>query len=160
MAIELRGGRRLWDRVIRRSLFTNCTRRVQQQALSGQVLFRLHLDVDVNTCGHLQSLESIHRLLGGSDDVDQTLVSALLELLTRIFIFMNGSEDSNNLFAGGKRNGAAHLGAVLLNCLDDLLRGSIHELVIIRLQSDPHYLICHKKIVPFLFALLGKYDKR
>jgi hypothetical protein len=32
--------------------------------------------------------------------------------------------------------------------------------VIIRLQSDPHYLICHKKIVPFLFALLGKYDKR
>ena len=42
----------------------------------------LHLYVDVNTCGHFKTLKSIHRLLVGSDDIDQSLVCSLLELLT------------------------------------------------------------------------------
>ena len=69
----------------------------------------LHLDVDVDTCGHLQSLESVDSLLCGGDDVDQALVCALFELLTRIFLFMNGAEDGNYLFLSRERNGAADL---------------------------------------------------
>ena len=89
--------------------FTNCTRRVQQYAFSIHRLFGLHLDVDVDTCGHLQSLKSVDSLLCGSDDVDQALVCALLELFARIFIFMDGTEDGNNLFLSRERNGAADL---------------------------------------------------
>ena len=47
-------------------------------------LFRLHLDVDVDACRHFQSLKSIDCLLSRSDDVDQSLVSSLLELLTAV----------------------------------------------------------------------------
>ena len=56
----------------------------------------LHLDVDRYACGHLQSLESVNRLLGRCDDVDQSLVSSLLELLTAVLIFMNSTKDGNN----------------------------------------------------------------
>ena len=72
-------------------------------------LFGLHLNVDVDTCGHLQSLECVDSLLCGCDDVDQALVCALLELLARIFILMNSTKDRNNFLLGGKRNGTAHL---------------------------------------------------
>ena len=34
---------------------------------------------------------------------------ALLELFARIFIFMYGAEDGNNLFLSRERNGAADL---------------------------------------------------
>ena len=42
----------------------------------------LHLDVDVDTGRHLKPLERIHSLLGGSHDVDESLMSSLLELLS------------------------------------------------------------------------------
>ena len=108
-------------------------------------LFDLHLDVDRYACRHLKSLKRINGLLCGSDDVDQSLVSSLLELLTAVLIFMYSAEDRNNLLLCGQRNGAAHLGSGLCDRVDDLLRGRIHELVIICLQGNSHNLICHKK---------------
>ena len=44
------------------------------------------------------------------------------------------------------------IGGFDFDSLDDLLRGCVHELVIICLQCDSHNLICHKKS-RLLFAL-------
>ena len=56
-----------------------------------------HLDVDINAGRHFQTLKSIYRLLRRSDDVDQSLVRSLLELLTAVLILMNSAKDGNNL---------------------------------------------------------------
>ena len=44
-------------------------------------LFVFHLDIDANTSRHLQSCQSIHSFLCRSDDIDQSFMSSLLELL-------------------------------------------------------------------------------
>ena len=54
----------------------------------------LHLDVDVNTSRHFQSGQRIYCLLGRSHDVDQSLVSSLLELFSGIFVLVNCSQES------------------------------------------------------------------
>ena len=77
----------------------------------------LHLDIDRYACGHLQSLKSINCLLSGSNDVDQSLVSSLLELLTAVLILVDSAKDGNNLLLCRKRNGTANLGTSLLDCL-------------------------------------------
>ena len=68
-------------------------------------LFRLHLDVDVDTCGHFQSLKSVNRLLSRCDDVDQSLVCPLLELLAAVLIFVNSAEDRDHFLLGGSGTG-------------------------------------------------------
>ena len=47
-----------------------------------------HLYVDVNTGRHFQSLKSINSLLSGSHDVDQSLVSSLLELFSGVLVLV------------------------------------------------------------------------
>ena len=83
-----------------------------------------HLNVDVNTGRHFQTLKSIYCLLRRGDDVDQSLVSSLLELLTAVLILMNSTKDGNNLLLRRKRNRAAYLRAALLHGLNDLTCGS------------------------------------
>ena len=59
---------------------------------------RLQLDLDVNAGGELQAHESLDRLVGRLQNVDQTLMSAALELLTAILVLVYSSEDRDYLF--------------------------------------------------------------
>ena len=77
-------------------------------------LFGLHLDVDVYASGHLQSGQCINSLLIGSNDIDQSLVSSLLELLSGILILVNSTKDGNYLLLGGQRYRTTHLSSVFL----------------------------------------------
>ena len=61
-------------------------------------LLCFHLDVDVNACRHLQSGQCIYCLLAWSSDVDESLVSSLLELLSGILVLMNRTQNGYNLF--------------------------------------------------------------
>ncbi len=117
-------------------------------------LFCFHLDIDVNSSRHLQSGKCIYSFLCWSDDVDQTFVGSLLELLSGVFVFVNRSKDCYNLFLCWKRNRSAHLCSVSFYCFDDFCSGCINDLMIIRFECDSHYLICHKKS-RLLFALLA-----
>ena len=49
-----------------------------------QLLVCFHFDIDVHTSRHFQSLQSINGLGCGCNDIDQSLVRAILELLTAV----------------------------------------------------------------------------
>ena len=88
-----------------------------------QILFVFHLDVDKHACRHFQSGQSVHGLLARACDIDESLMSSLLELLSGIFVLMNSSQDRYNLFLGRQRNRSTHLRSCLFYCLDDFSSG-------------------------------------
>ena len=51
---------------------------------------------DLNACGKLYAHESINYLLGRLDDINESLVSAHLELLTAILVLVYRTKDGNN----------------------------------------------------------------
>lgn len=65
----------------------------------------LQLDLDVNAGGELQARKSLDRLVGRLQDVDETLVGAVLELLAAVFVLVHRAQDRDDLFVSGKRTG-------------------------------------------------------
>ena len=71
-------------------------------------------------------------------------MGAALELLTRILVLVNSTQDGNDLLLGRQRDRAGNLSAVALSGLDDLLCGLVDQLVILRLQANANLLcVCH-----------------
>ena len=112
----------------------------------------LGLDLDVDAGRHFQAGKGLEELVSGLKDVDEPLVGPLLELLTGIFIFVDGAENGHNFLLGGKRNRTADGGAVLLDGIHDLGGGRVYKLMIIGFKGNSEYLICHKKSL-LLFVL-------
>ena len=52
-------------------------------------------------------------------------MGAALELLTRILVLVNSTQDGNDLLLGRQRDRAGNLSAVALSGLDDLLCGLV-----------------------------------
>ena len=75
---------------------------------------RLQLDLDVNAGGELQAHESLDRLVGRLQNVDQTLVRAGLELLTAVLVLVDSAQDRDDLLVGGQRDRAGNASAVRL----------------------------------------------
>ncbi len=73
-------------------------------------------------------------------------MGAALELLTRILILVNSTQDGNNLLFGRQRDGAGDRSAGALGGLYYLLCGLVDQLVIIRLQANANH---------FCFAIFG-----
>ena len=67
---------------------------------------RLQLDLDVNASGELQAHQSLDRLVGRLQNVDQTLVRAGLELLTAVLVPVDSAQDRDDLLVGGQRDRA------------------------------------------------------
>ena len=63
----------------------------------------------------------IHCFLGRCDDINQSLVGSLLELLTGIFVLVNCTKDCYYLFLRWKRYWSAHRCSVLLYSFDNFL---------------------------------------
>ena len=108
----------------------------------------------MDTCRHLQTGKGIDRLLRRRGDIDQSLMGSLLKLFSGILVLMNSPEDRDHFFPGGKRNRTGNLCSALADRLDDLLCALINQLMIISLQCDTHYLICHKKSRLLIRSLL------
>ena len=100
----------------------------------------LQLDVDLDTGRQLQIHQSLDRLLGRVHDVDQALVGAALELLTRILVLVNSTQDGNDLLLGRQRDRAGNLSAGALCSLHDLLGCLIDQRMIVSFQSDSDFL--------------------
>ena len=77
--------------------------------------------------------ESLNRLLRRLQNVDQTLMGAVLKLLTAVLILMNSAQDGHHFLVGGQGNGARHASAGALSGLHDSLCSGIHQLVVIAL---------------------------
>ena len=65
----------------------------------------LQLDLDVHASGELEAHQSLDRLVGRLQNVDQTLMSAALELLTAVLILVGSAQNGNDLAIGGQGDG-------------------------------------------------------
>src|SRR5207302_1509172 len=103
----------------------------------------LELDLDVDARRQVEPHERVDRLLGRVVDVDEPLVRTDLELLARVLVDERAADDGELLDTRGQRHRTRHRRARALRRLDDLRRGLVDELVVVRLQADPDALLCH-----------------
>ena len=84
-------------------------------------------------------------------------MSSQLELLTRILVLVNRSQDSNYFLACRKRDRTCNSRAVVCSCLYDLLGCCVNYAVLVALDLDPYLLICcHDFSTPSVSSVLAK----
>src|SRR5436309_9525488 len=104
----------------------------------------LELDLDVDARRKVQLHEGVDRLLRWIVDVDEPLVRSDLELLARVLVDEGTLDDRELLDARGQRDRTGHRRPGPLRGLDDLRRGLIDQLVVVRLEADPDPLLRHR----------------
>src|SRR5439155_13211652 len=109
-------------------------------------------DLDVDAGRKVESHQRVDGLRGRRVDVDQPLVRAHLEVLPRVLVLERTADHAVDVLLGGQghRTGDGRAGA--LNGLDDVLRGLVERLMIVRLQSDADFVLRHRR-VSFLLAM-------
>src|SRR5256885_564839 len=106
----------------------------------------LELDLDVDARRKVQLHERVDRLLRRVVYVDEPLVRSDLELLARILVDERALDDRELFDAGRQRDRTGDRRARALRGFDDLRRGLVDELVVVRLEPDPDALLCHYAI--------------
>ena len=76
------------------------------------LLSALGLDLDLNASRELQAHQSLHRLIGRSQDINQSLVGAHLKLLAAVLIFVDGTQNGDDLLLCRQRHGPETLAPV------------------------------------------------
>ena len=93
--------------------------------------------------------EGVHGLRGRVHNVDETLMSAHLEMLARILVLVRRTDNDEHVLLGRERNRANHSCARVRHRFDDLLRRLVDDLVVIGLKPDADFLSRHCR-PPFL----------
>src|SRR5438067_7599782 len=101
----------------------------------------LQLDLDVDAGGEVELAERVDRLLRRLEDVEQTLVGADLELLTRLLVDVRRAVHGETLDVGGKRDRPGDPPARPAHGLDDLAHRLVEQPVIVRLQADAYLVV-------------------
>lgn len=101
----------------------------------------------------LKTLKRFHRLVGRSQNVDESFVGPHLKLLAAVLVFMNCAQNGNDLLFGGQRDGTGHAGACALRSFNDLFRRRIHQLMIVTFEPDSDFFLdCHLPSPPVKFC--------
>ena len=95
--------------------------------------------------GEVQLFEFVHRLGRGLNNVQQTLVRALLEGFLGFFIRVRRAQNGKTLNARGKWNGAYHPRAGALDRFHNVAGRLVDDAMVIGLQSNANTLSCHIK---------------
>src|SRR5204863_7053988 len=104
----------------------------------------LELDLDVDAGRKVQLHEGVDRFLRWVVDVDEPLVRPDLELLARVLVDERTLDDRELLDTCRQRDRTGDRRPGPLRGLDDLRRGLVDELVVVRLEPDPDALLCHR----------------
>src|SRR5439155_15865992 len=110
----------------------------------------LELDLDVDARRKVQLHEGVDRLLRRVVDIDEALVRADLELLAGVLVDEWTPDDRELLDARRQRDRTGDGRPRPLRRFDDLRRGLVDELVVVRLQADPDPLLCHGYAITFV----------
>ena len=96
-------------------------------------------------CGRVVALghERVDRLRRGAVDVDEALVRAHLEVLTRVLVLERAADHAVDVLLGRQRDGTGDGRAGALRRLHDLGRRAVHLLVVVALQTDADLLLRH-----------------
>jgi hypothetical protein len=108
------------------------------------MIFSERLDLDIDARRKIQLHQCVNRLLGGFEDIEQTLVRTDLKLLPRFLIDVRRTKYRRPARRSRERNGTGHLRAGPLRGIDNLGRRLVQYPVVVRLQPDSNsFSQCH-----------------
>src|SRR5690348_15697585 len=102
-----------------------------------------NLDGDVHAGGQIEFLQFVHGLGRRVEDVNQPLVSALLESFLRFFVRMRRALDGETFHAGRERDWAGDASAGAFDGVRDFARGLVYDPMVIGLKSNSYALSSH-----------------
>src|SRR5262245_59432720 len=100
------------------------------------MLLAKSLDLDVYTRRQIELHQGAPRLRRRREAVDQPLVRAELELLTRLLVHVRRAEHGPLVLCRRERNRAGQPGTGALGGIDDLAGRLIENARVVRLQTD------------------------
>src|SRR5438477_2545421 len=106
-------------------------------------LLPLELDLDIDARRKVQLHEGVDRFLRRVVDIDKALVRADLDLLDGVLVYERAPDVRDILDTRRYRVRAGDRRPGPLRRLDDLRRGLVDELVVVRLEADPDALLRH-----------------
>ena len=98
-------------------------------------------DLDFHTSRKVKLHQSIHGLLRGLDDIQESLVGANFVLVPGILVDMRGSQDSELLLLGRQWDGTPDLSARSTGRLYNLLGRGVDQTVIKSLETNTNCLL-------------------
>src|SRR6266849_4465604 len=99
-------------------------------------LFAESFDLNIHARRQVELHQRIHRLLRRLQNIEQTLVGADLELLTRFLVHVRRTQHAVLVFHRGQRNRARDLSASASSRVHNLTRGLVQDAVVVRFQPD------------------------
>ena len=102
----------------------------------GTFVFKLHLNLHIDTGWQVERRQSVDRLCIRVEDVHDTLVDSHFELFTSVLVDEGGTVNRPLLLLGWKRHRTDNFCAGALGCLNDRTRGLIDDLVVVRTNLD------------------------
>src|SRR6202140_1904487 len=104
------------------------------------------LDFHVHAGRKIELHERIHRVRCGLENIDQALVRAHFELLTRFLIHVRRTQHRPAIDGGGQRNRPCHIGAGALRGIHNFLGGLVENSVIVRLEAYTDFVALSHKL--------------
>jgi hypothetical protein len=107
--------------------------------------FMSDLDCDIYACRQIEFLQLVHRLCSGFDDINESLVSALLEGFLRFLVRVRRALHSEALHASrqGDRSGNTRPGA--FDRVSNVAGRLVYDPMVIGLESNSDALSSHTK---------------
>src|SRR5579884_4147977 len=101
------------------------------------------LDLDVDAGGQVEAHQLVDRLRRRAQDVDQPLVRAHLEVLARVLVLERAADHAVDVLLGRQGDRPSGRRAAPLRGVDDLLGRPVQLLMVVALQADPDFSLCH-----------------
>src|SRR5262249_38704153 len=136
-----------------RHLVFRCSRR-QTPALSDPS----QLDFNVDARRQVEAHQLVDRLRRRAQDVDQPLVRAHLEVLARVLVLEGAADYAVDVLLGRQGDRPSDRRAAALRGIDDLLGRPIQLLMVVALQADADFPLCHVLCSAFSVARLWLLD--
>src|SRR5439155_23740785 len=120
------------------------------------VLFTERLDLHIHSSGEIKLHQRIHGLRRRIEDVQQTLVRADLELLSRFLVHVRRTQHRVLVLHRGQRNRTSDLSASALRRGHNLRCRLIEHAIIVCLQPDANFFVSNHVSFPDPFRLTRK----
>src|SRR4051812_32211962 len=103
----------------------------------------LELDLDVDAGGEIEPHQLVDRLRRRGEDVDEALLRAHLEVLARVLVLERTADHAVDVLLRRQRDRPSDRRTAALRGVDDLLGRPVQLLVVVALQADPDFSLCH-----------------
>src|SRR5690606_6430537 len=144
--MSVRGSHPLWPPISER--YTTKTEVVLAEA-----------DLNFHTSSKVQLHQRINGFIRRLDNVQNTLVSADLVLITRVLVDVRRGQDSKTLFASRQRNRATDLSTSTFRGFHDFLGRLIDQAMVKSLQPDTNLLVLHVSCAPICHSHRTQYAR-